>query len=110
SLEIEELHYSSGALREGAMYEMEERFAHSDIRMRTAENLALQHRIDVEQANRVRQHSKHFLKQVIADTELEKSSELVKLLNWAALLHEVGLSLNYRGYHRHSHYLLQHTN
>ncbi|WP_039970868.1 exopolyphosphatase [Vibrio halioticoli] len=110
SLDIDELHYSPGALREGVMYEMEKKFTHSDIRMRTAENLALKHRIDVEQANRVRVHAKHFLKQVISDTDLEKNSELVKLLNWAALLHEVGLSLSYRGYHRHSHYLLQHTN
>ncbi len=39
-----------------------------------------------------------------------KKSELAGLLNWAALLHEVGLSIGYPGYHKHSAYILRHTN
>ncbi len=40
SLKINQMFFSDGALREGLLYEMEERFARSDIRMRTTENLA----------------------------------------------------------------------
>ncbi|WP_261835627.1 exopolyphosphatase [Vibrio ishigakensis] len=109
-LNIKELHFSPSALREGVMYEVESRFAHSDIRMRTAENLAARHHIDVEQANRVKLFSSHFIKQIGKELKLGKNSEVTKLLNWAALLHEVGLSINYTGYHRHSFYLLQNTN
>ncbi|GAM71970.1 exopolyphosphatase [Vibrio sp. JCM 19236] len=109
-LNIKELHFSPSALREGVMYEVESRFAHSDIRMRTAENLAARHHIDVEQANRVKLFASHFLKQVGKELKLGKNSEVTKLLDWAALLHEVGLSINYTGYHRHSFYLLQNTN
>ncbi len=109
-LEVDELHFSPSALREGVMYEVEARFAHSDIRMRTAENLAARHHIDIEQANRVKLHASHFIKQVGKEIGLSKGHEMVKLLNWAALLHEVGLSINYSGYHRHSFYLLQNTN
>ncbi|MCV5665010.1 exopolyphosphatase, partial [Escherichia coli] len=39
ALRIEQMFFSDGALREGLLYEMEERFARSDIRMRTTENL-----------------------------------------------------------------------
>ncbi len=39
-----------------------------------------------------------------------RESELAHLLEWAALLHEVGLSISLRGFHRHSAYILQHTN
>ncbi len=44
ALKIEQMFFSDGALREGLLYEMEERFARSDIRMRTTENLAQKHR------------------------------------------------------------------
>lgn len=110
ALDIKELHFSSSALREGVMYEVESRFAHADIRMRTAENLAARHHIDIEQANRVKLFASHFIKQVSKELKLAKNHEMVKLLDWAALLHEVGLSINYTGYHRHSFYLLQNTN
>ncbi|PLR29017.1 exopolyphosphatase, partial [Chimaeribacter coloradensis] len=36
--------------------------------------------------------------------------QLEALLKWAALLHEVGLSINHTGMHRHSAYILQNTN
>ncbi|BCN23327.1 hypothetical protein VYA_05190 [Vibrio alfacsensis] len=32
------------------------------------------------------------------------------MLEWAALLHEVGLSISLRGFHRHSFYILLHSN
>jgi exopolyphosphatase/guanosine-5'-triphosphate,3'-diphosphate pyrophosphatase len=31
------------------------------------------------------------------------------ILGWAARLHEIGLAINYSGIHRHSAYILQHT-
>lgn len=40
---------------------------------------------------------------------LKKKSELFDLLEWAALLHEVGLSINLRSFHRHSFYILLHS-
>lgn len=50
SFSLKQMHFSDGALREGLMYEMEERFQRSDIRMRTAENLADKHQVDVSHA------------------------------------------------------------
>ncbi|ELI6427482.1 exopolyphosphatase [Vibrio harveyi] len=110
SLKINQMFFSDGALREGLLYEMEERFARSDIRMRTTENLAKQHRVDIEHAARVKGHAREMLCNVRSELGIKKKSELFDLLEWAALLHEVGLSISLRGFHRHSFYILLHSN
>jgi exopolyphosphatase/guanosine-5'-triphosphate,3'-diphosphate pyrophosphatase len=109
SLSVKALHFSDGALREGLLYEMEDRFKRSDIRMRTTEYLARKHIVDLLHAENVRQQAADFLDQVSGDIGIKKSGELSSLLGWSALLHEVGLSISYQGLHRHSAYILQHT-
>lgn len=109
-LDIKQLHYSNGALREGVLYEMEQRFERSDIRMRTTENLATKHHVDLGHANKVRRQATAFLSQVALKLGIKKSNELFALLEWAAMLHEVGLSISFKGFHKHSQYILQHTN
>ncbi|MDW2143857.1 exopolyphosphatase, partial [Vibrio sp. 1833] len=109
ALKIDQMFFSDGALREGLLYEMEERFARSDIRMRTTENLAQKHRVDLEHAARVKGHAREMLEQVHSELGIKKKSELFDLLEWAALLHEVGLSINLRSFHRHSFYILLHS-
>ncbi len=110
TLKIEELHFSDGALREGLLYEMEERFERSDIRMRTTETLAKKHSVDLNHADNVRKQANNLLKQLLTKSDLEKNKELTDLLGWSALLHEVGLSITYQAFHRHSAYILRHTN
>lgn len=110
SFSIKRMHFSDGALREGLMYEMEERFQRSDIRMRTTEHLADKHQVELSHAQNVRTQAERFLEQVGAEIGIKDSSELASLLSWGALLHEVGLSISYKGFHRHSAYILQHTN
>jgi len=109
SFGIKELHFSDGALREGLLYEMEDRFKRSDIRMRTTEYLARKHLVDLNHAEKVKQLTIHFLKQISSETGIKKNGELASLLGWSALLHEVGLSISYQGLHRHSAYILRHT-
>ncbi|MGF1790189.1 exopolyphosphatase [Photobacterium profundum] len=108
ALNIDEMIYSDGALREGLLYEMEDRFRHSDIRTRTANTMAKQYNIDIDQANRVQHTAEYFYDQIDTHPGLAKS-ELSILLSWGALLHEVGLSISYPGFHRHSAYLLRHS-
>tara|TARA_R110001583_G_scaffold11285_1_gene51296 strand:- start:9517 stop:11034 length:1518 start_codon:yes stop_codon:yes gene_type:complete len=107
---IKELHFSDGALREGLVYEMEDRFLRSDIRMRTTENLARKHSVDLLHADKIKQQATIFLKQLNSALNIKKSDELFALLGWGALLHEVGLSICYQGFHRHSAYILRYTN
>ncbi|MEJ2764324.1 exopolyphosphatase [Photobacterium sp. MCCC 1A19761] len=108
ALKIEEMTFSDGALREGLLYEMEDRFRHSDIRTRTASAMAEQYNVDLEQATRVKATAEMLYDQVESQPGLAKS-ELATLLSWGALLHEVGLSISYPGFHRHSAYLLRHS-
>ncbi|MFM2589057.1 exopolyphosphatase [Vibrio sp. TBV020] len=109
SLNIDEMHFSQGALREGLLFEMEESFKRTDIRMRTTENLASKHLVDLEHAAKIKGQAKEFLQQVHKELEIKASSPLFDLLEWSALLHEVGLSISLQAFHRHSAYILRHT-
>lgn len=109
SLAIKELRLSDGALREGVLYEMEGRFRHDDIRSRTAQSLASQYNIDREQARRVLETTTMMYAQWLEQNPKLANPQLASLLNWAAMLHEVGLNINHSGLHRHSAYILQHS-
>ncbi|WON75814.1 exopolyphosphatase [Serratia sp. UGAL515B_01] len=110
ALAIRDLRLSDGALREGVLYEMEGRFRHQDIRSRTAISLAEHYNIDREQAKRVLQTTELLYAQWMAQNTKLVQPQLAALLRWAAMLHEVGLSINHSGMHRHSAYILQNTN
>lgn len=110
ALAVKELRLSDGALREGVLYEMEGRFRHQDIRQRTAKSLAEHYNIDREQAHRVLETTEQLYTQWLAQNTKLVQPQLEALLKWAAMLHEVGLSINHSGMHRHSAYILQNTN
>ena len=109
SLRVDEMHVSEGALREGLLFQMEDSFQRSDIRMRTTENLASKHVVDLEHADKIKKQASDFLQQIHKNLGIKKHSELFDLLEWGALLHEVGLSISLQGFHRHSSYILRHT-
>ncbi|RXJ73155.1 exopolyphosphatase [Veronia nyctiphanis] len=109
ALKIEKMVFSDAALREGLLYEMEDRFQHSDIRGRTAGDLASRYHVDLEHAARVQLMASDLYAQCEPNPSTKKA-ELGVLLNWAALLHEVGLSISHSGFHKHSAYILQNTN
>jgi exopolyphosphatase/guanosine-5'-triphosphate,3'-diphosphate pyrophosphatase len=105
SLDIKEFTFSSSALREGVIYEMEDRLQHKDIRERTAHSLATRYDVDIDQAKRVLNTTQLIYEHVAKGWKI-KNKELQSLLGWAALLHEVGLQINSRGVQRHSAYVL----
>ncbi|GGW81245.1 exopolyphosphatase [Alteromonas halophila] len=105
ALSIEGLVYSSAALREGVLYEMEEQLHHADIRGRTASSLATRYDVDTKQASMVLTTSLFLLDQVQKPWKLKKQ-DFRSMLGWAALLHEVGIQINSRGVQRHSGYIL----
>ncbi len=110
ALAIRELRLSDGALREGVLYEMEGRFRHQDIRSRTAQSLANHYNIDSDQARRVLETTDQLWEQWRDQNPRLANPQLAALLRWAALLHEVGLTINHSGMQRHSAYILQNTN
>lgn len=109
SLGLKALHLSDGALREGVLYEMEGRFRHQDIRQRTAKSLAEHYNIDREQAKRVLETMQSLYEQWAQQNPKLVRPDLEAILVWAVMLHEVGLSINLSGLHRHSAYILSNT-
>ncbi|KAA6101799.1 MULTISPECIES: exopolyphosphatase [unclassified Pantoea] len=110
ALAIRELRLSDGALREGVLYEMEGRFRHQDIRSRTAQSLANHYAIDSDQARRVLETTEQLYSQWLEQNPKLATPQLTALMKWAALLHEVGLTINHSGMQRHSAYILQNSN
>lgn len=108
SLPIERMEYSDGALREGLLYEFEERLQHHDIRERTALALSTHYRIDKRQATRVESCVLSLFDALSGPWEMPEEPYRA-ILGWAARLHEIGLAINYSGIHKHSAYILQNT-
>ncbi|MDO9945755.1 exopolyphosphatase [Glaesserella parasuis] len=103
---IQSMRYSDGALREGILYGVEGGFQVGDIRQRTAKALAEQFNIDQNQAERVKDTALRLFDQVTAWKNKRQIQELREILQWASLLHEVGISINHNGVHRHSAYII----
>ncbi|ATP91065.1 exopolyphosphatase [Aeromonas caviae] len=108
SLPIERMEYSDGALREGLLYEFEERLQHHDIRERTALALSTHYRIDKRQATQVESSVLSLFDALSGPWEMPEEPYRA-ILGWAARLHEIGLAINYSGIHKHSAYILQNT-
>ncbi|NUP94808.1 MAG: Ppx/GppA family phosphatase [Planctomycetaceae bacterium] len=104
-LDIDELHASPGALREGVLHDLLGRMRHEDVREPTIRSFARRYHVDLEQAGRVERTSLALLAQVAAGWELESAAH-ERTLSWAARLHEIGLGISYSGYHRHGAYIV----
>jgi exopolyphosphatase / guanosine-5'-triphosphate,3'-diphosphate pyrophosphatase len=107
-LSIDEMRVSQGALREGILYDLLGRVRHEDLRDRTIKAFGERYRADAEQAERVRQTALSLLDQAAGEWGIEVGMGR-RFLEWAARLHECGLSLSYGGYHKHGAYLVEHS-
>lgn len=108
SLNIKSIEYNSAALREGAIYEMDDSHDQQNIRERSVQSLAIRYDVDTEQANLVIQTAYHFFQQVYQSWQLDNKVHK-SLLGWASLLHEIGIHINSRDVQNHSFYILTHT-
>jgi exopolyphosphatase/guanosine-5'-triphosphate,3'-diphosphate pyrophosphatase len=103
-LGIEEMEVTDAALRTGVLYDLLGRSQHHDMRYVTVEQFMQRYSADREQANRVGRLAAEFLQQ-LPQPEVESREDNVALLQWAANLHEIGLSISHNGYHKHSAYI-----
>ena len=108
SLHITAMGLAGGALREGVLYSMIPDFQAVDICQRTLDGFIQRYHVDQEQALRVYEVVSAMLSQVATNWSLDISScsHLVKAI---AYLHEIGLLIDYKQYHRHSGYILANT-
>jgi len=107
-LGIDRMEYSSGALREGVLYDLIGRFNEEDVRERSIQAMMQRHRVDVGQAQRVHDTAVSLHGQVQKAWALSDDI-LIDSLRWSALLHEVGYSVSHSQFHKHGAYLLTHS-
>jgi exopolyphosphatase/guanosine-5'-triphosphate,3'-diphosphate pyrophosphatase len=105
-LNIDSMTLAGGALREGLLYGMLHYPVDRDIRSRTIHNIQRRFIIDVEQAERVRQLASSFARQVSPHWKLDNYCR--ELLESACLIHEIGLSVDFRLASQHAAYLVRH--
>lgn len=103
-LGIETMRVSEGALRHGVLYDLLGRVHHQDMREATVAQFMRRYHVDVAQADRVRILALG-LYDALAGTPREEDLDRL-LLDWAARLAEIGLSIAHANYHKHSAYVL----
>lgn len=108
ALRIESMEYSDGALREGLLYDQIGRQHDIDTRDKTVNRLMERYSVDSDHASRVEKITKHIFKSVKSDWNLDKREDL-KMIRWAARLHEMGLAIAHSQYHKHGAYLLSYS-
>lgn len=107
SLMIDSMQVSDRALREGLLYELLGRLRHVDVRARTVAALIERLPLDTAQAERVERTATALFASVAASWGLDDDD--LQLLQWAARLHEIGLSIAHNQFHRHGAYILTHA-
>ncbi len=106
-LDLSEMSLSDFALRHGVLYDLLGRTHHHDVRETTVNAFMRRYQVDTAQAARVEAAALDFHAQIalpLSGSQLEHDR---RLLIWTARLHEVGISIAYASYHKHSAYILQ---
>ena len=109
---IESLQPARGALRQGVVFDLDERLHATalpqdghDLRDATVRELQRRFMVDVQQARRVSRVAESLYAQVQPRAGREARRELL----WACALHEMGMMVSHHDHHRHSAYLLAHV-
>ena len=104
ALGIKTMRTSGGALREGVIYDLMGRLSHEDVRERSISAMVARHGADPKSADIVA-HRLAVLATAVADS-WQLSAQDIELLTWTARVHEIGISIAQKGFHRHSAYLI----
>jgi exopolyphosphatase/guanosine-5'-triphosphate,3'-diphosphate pyrophosphatase len=103
-LSLTQMTVAEGALRDGVLWDLLGRVHHRDIREVTIDQFVRRYHVDAAQSQRVGALAKSFLRGL-----REKDDEFAAaapFLDWAARLHEIGISIAQGAYHKHSAYIL----
>ncbi len=104
-LGIEHMRTSSGALREGVIYDLMGRLSHEDVRERTVNALMQRYSVDQDNAEMVERRARVLFTATRSSWQLTTSDW--ELLHWAARTHEIGMAIAHKNFNRHSAYVLR---
>ena len=110
--DIAALRPARGALRQGVIFDLDERLQATalrqdghDLRDASARELQRRFMVDTEQAHRVTQVAQALYAGAFERAPVETRRELL----WACALHEIGMMISHHDHHRHSAYVLDHV-
>jgi exopolyphosphatase/guanosine-5'-triphosphate,3'-diphosphate pyrophosphatase len=107
-LNIDSMVTTGAAMRQGVLYDLLGRFHHRDMRDVTVAQFMQRYHVDALQARRVGNLAFSLYRKLTADAG-EPEETTARRLGWAAKLHEIGISVAYSGYHKHSAYIVNHA-
>jgi exopolyphosphatase/guanosine-5'-triphosphate,3'-diphosphate pyrophosphatase len=107
-LDIRSMVPALGAMRQGVLYDLLGRFHHRDMRDVTVAQFMQRYHVHALQAQRVGALAFTLLRRLAADPD-EPDATAARFIGWAAKLHEIGISVAYSGYHKHSAYIISHA-
>ncbi len=105
SLGIEHMHVIDTAMREGMLWDLIGRAEGSDPRRASIASLAQRHGVDELQSARVAASAQQLARRVDGDWGLGEDG--IEWLDWAAQVHEIGLSIAHSQHHKHAGYILR---
>ncbi|NMG27694.1 exopolyphosphatase [Aromatoleum evansii] len=104
---VERMVFSEGALRLGVLYDLLGRYHHHDLRDATVSAFVARYGVDRRQADEVANTAAHLFAGLVPESvHGEGAHPDLRYLRWAALLHEIGISVAHSSYHKHSAYIL----
>ncbi len=113
--DAKEITLCDASLREGLIIDYIQKYAkkgtslpeHEDLRHRSAAHLALKFDVDLEQASHVAALSKQLFCELSSLHSLKVYEQ--HILEYAAMLHEVGQYISFKRYHKNSRYIIKHA-
>lgn len=103
-LDLDHMDVTDGALRQGLLYDMLGRQHNQDMREITVAQFVHRYKIDSVHAQKVQTLADQLFKQLCRQAPGLKGQ--TQLLHWAAMLHEIGLSISHNSHHKHAAYIL----
>lgn len=104
-LDIKSMVPAEGAMRQGVLYDLLGRFHHKDMRDVTVAQFMQRYHVHALQAQRVGALAFTLLRRLTTDSD-EPDEAAARFIAWGAKLHEIGISVAYSGYHKHSAYII----
>ena len=105
-LHIESMVVADGSMRQGILYDLLGRVQQHDMRDVTVSQFMQRYHVDSKQARRVANLALALYRRFTAGAG-DVADAAPHYIAWAAKLHEIGISVAYSGYHKHSAYIVQ---
>jgi exopolyphosphatase/guanosine-5'-triphosphate,3'-diphosphate pyrophosphatase len=102
-LGVQRVNPVGGALRLGVLYDLLGRTEHHDARTATIEQFLNRYQVDRDHASRVAALAVDLYRRAVSSPQ----PIAVQRLEWAALLHEIGIQVSHTGFHKHGAYILE---